>query len=806
MSACLIELRASRRGELDHVTLESSFFHSFDASLKRDLGPIWHKLSVSTKQLLADVRDLRQLAAHVLRYDAISFYRYLLTMRHARKGTSLWLQTGAADNLFALAKARVYSVAHIEVRNLTTVSSSSSSSSSTAICNHSVSTMHNPLVKAAASTFRAPPSHAAAGVLPTASSTVKAPPNTNSITLQPCTHLEAEIELVWEQMPKWNVLSDILDEVRLERARMLQHAVHPALHTGTHDDDCIISSPSSSSSSSTSSVATSGTNISAASLLPGPTLIVAKDDGTCQQIQSYLERGGERLMAERWTSFLYSQRCHEHPLFHRHVWTESDILQHTGNALQREQLALAQELLVCRSDEYATTTGVVTAANAASAAAAVTAAATAAAKRRKTSIASSAHVAPRASTAHSAASSARPPAADIVDAPPELHDVIRDAPGQVFDLLPPHDSVMLHTFEHAHVQLGRIQPTFVVLFDPDVAFIRQLEVYQATHTTRPLRVYILTYKDSVEMRKYDSTLRREKEAFQRLIEAKANMVIPAAQDGKVDIDALTADLFTATSELESERVNSRKGGAARAALKPGDEARSRVLVDTREFRSALPSCIFAHQLRVVPMTLTVGDYLLTPTTAVERKSLDDLVGSFQSGRLHTQMISLCRHFQRPMLLIEFDPSRPFELSAYSSASTAAGAISAMALSSRLALLVLHFPQLRLLWSRSPAASASMFVQLKRAQPEPDEDTGAGVSSATMALDAGDSASAALTPEDILRRLPGVTDTNVCALVRHVKNLAELCTASRDTLTRLMGAPNAARLHSFLNADATKFVV
>lgn len=37
--------------------------------------------------------------------------------------------------------------------------------------------------------------------------------------------------------------------------------------------------------------------------------------------------------------------------------------------------------------------------------------------------------------------------------------------------------------------------------------------------------------------------------------------------------------------------------------------------------------------RVVPLTLTVGDYILTPDICVERKSLPDLVQSFSSGRL-----------------------------------------------------------------------------------------------------------------------------------------------------------------------------
>lgn len=60
---------------------------------------------------------------------------------------------------------------------------------------------------------------------------------------------------------------------------------------------------------------------------------------------------------------------------------------------------------------------------------------------------------------------------------------------------------------------------------------------------------------------------------------------------------------------------------------------SQVIVDTREFRSSLPSLIHAKNVRIVPTTLIVGDYILSPEMCVERKSIPDLIQSFTSGRL-----------------------------------------------------------------------------------------------------------------------------------------------------------------------------
>lgn len=55
----------------------------------------------------------------------------------------------------------------------------------------------------------------------------------------------------------------------------------------------------------------------------------------------------------------------------------------------------------------------------------------------------------------------------------------------------------------------------------------------------------------------------------------------------------------------------------------------------------------------------MGDYILSPDICVERKSISDLIGSLNSGRLYNQAIAMTRHYSKPMLLIEFDPNKPF---------------------------------------------------------------------------------------------------------------------------------------------------
>lgn len=90
---------------------------------------------------------------------------------------------------------------------------------------------------------------------------------------------------------------------------------------------------------------------------------------------------------------------------------------------------------------------------------------------------------------------------------------------------------------------------------------------------------------------------------------------------------------------EDRRANSANEGIVKtistriAGGKQLSTAPSQVIVDMREFRSALPSLLHAAKIRVIPATLTIGDYILTPDICVERKSIPDLIQSFNSGRL-----------------------------------------------------------------------------------------------------------------------------------------------------------------------------
>ncbi|KAK3599865.1 hypothetical protein CHS0354_022437 [Potamilus streckersoni] len=334
--------------------------------------------------------------------------------------------------------------------------------------------------------------------------------------------------------------------------------------------------------------------------------------------------------------------------------------------------------------------------------------------------------------------------------------------------------------------LHEVQPRYVVLYDPDMDFVRQLEVYRASNPGQPLRVYFLMYTGSVEEQKYLTTLRKEKEAFEYLIKEKSTMVIPEEREGKTEVDPyLSRDTTPANAT-----VNTRKGGGAADAQK-----QQKVIVDMREFNSELPSLIHRRGIEIEPITLEVGDYILTPDICVERKSISDLIGSLNSGRLYNQCVAMCRCYRRPVLLIEFDPSKSFSLQGKYQMSNEA---SLQDTTTRLALLTMHFPKLRILWCQSPYATAELFEDLKSGREQPDLAAAMTISTADDSIEWSDRYSHG--PQDILLRMPGVNSKNYRAIMNKVHNLAELSTLSVEALTEIMGSSqHATLLWNFLSS-------
>lgn len=81
---------------------------------------------------------------------------------------------------------------------------------------------------------------------------------------------------------------------------------------------------------------------------------------------------------------------------------------------------------------------------------------------------------------------------------------------------------------------------------------------------------------------------------------------------------------------------------------------TRVVADERERASGVPEELSKLNVRVYFGRLPVGDYVLNPDIAVERKAVRDLVSSVYDSRLFYQSARMAASFAKPYLLVEGD--------------------------------------------------------------------------------------------------------------------------------------------------------
>ncbi|CAJ1965397.1 unnamed protein product [Cylindrotheca closterium] len=355
--------------------------------------------------------------------------------------------------------------------------------------------------------------------------------------------------------------------------------------------------------------------------------------------------------------------------------------------------------------------------------------------------------------------------------------------------------------------LQDVMPDYVILYDSDVAFIRSLEVYSAMNPIedRKLKIYFLIFSASAEDKVFRKNLEREQKAFVDLIEHKQKMPPPVLNT-------------EATQECREAILHGSIGGTYAGGSLPlafdtrrakginKNDIRRDIAVDVREFRAALPSILHQGGMRLAPVTLTVGDFVLSSVHCIERKSISDLFGSLASGRLYTQAEAMSKYYKVPALLIEFDPSKSFCLQ---NSNDMGLDIKMDSICSKLVILTLHFPKLRILWSKSPHETLELFKTLKQNHDEVDVDK-------AVEIGRSDSIEALLTTEgdgeeeeedqineaarDMLLRLPGVNVNNARKIMRECESLAELSRMSRQELRNIAGPLAGQKLFSFFRQN------
>ncbi|KAH9616103.1 hypothetical protein KSS87_003022 [Heliosperma pusillum] len=707
MDACLKEMRRTNKVDVEDLTVENGLFKSFDEIIRMQLDPIWHTLGKKTKQLVSDLKTLRKLLDYVVRYDAVTYLKYLDSLRVSENFRSVWIFAESSYKIFEYAKKRVYL-----------------------------------FMRSEASTSSGGQTVKVSGKKRKAKEVQKEKEGITASNGQVCLHE------VLEEAPKWKVLRDILEEIQEERQKQ-------ALSSGelvnaiSEEDNGIV-------------------------------LVVCKDEHSCMQLEDCIMNGPKKVMQEEWQKYLLSKvelKRYEG----RTKGTKKKAKEPKGfgildgavpqnpkengeatsiNKLENDALLAAasairnlskKEIVNEESAQHDVDNEVK--------------------GQRREKGRSRKRLQGKQSTTESSNAvseiSDKSRSDSLVDEVEKTGDCTLASDGNgilgkhtehvstgVNSNQRPVPPIHFHALESDQCMLDILKPSVIIVYHPDITFVREIEVYAADYPSRKVKVYFLFYEESTEVQKFEASIRRENGAFESLIRQKSMMMIPV----------------------------------------------NLVIVDMREFMSSLPNVLHQKGMRIIPVTLEVGDYILSPSICVERKSIQDLFGSFQSGRLYNQVETMVRYYRIPVLLIEFSQDKSFS---FQSASDIGDDVTPTNIISKLSLLVLHFPRLRIVWSRSLHATAEIFTSLKANQDEPDE---------AKAMRVGVPSEEGIVEDDVraenyntsavefLRRLPGVTDSNYRAIMNGCDSLSDMALLPVEKLADLMGGQKAARtLREFLDA-------
>ncbi|XP_039141382.1 DNA repair endonuclease UVH1 isoform X2 [Dioscorea cayenensis subsp. rotundata] len=741
MGACLRELRRTNKVDVDDLTVENGLFKSFDEIVRQQLDPIWHTLGKKTKQLVNDLKTLRKLVDYLVRYDAVTFLKYLDTLRVSEGGKSIWIYAESSYKIFEFAKKRVYHVLRADGSKI------SMNSKSAANKKRRVNDDNNKNRENEASCSDGGKGHINSGVM---------------------------LEEVLEEAPKWKVLRELLEEIEEERRKVALSREDELGIEDTGEDTGIV-------------------------------MVACKDERSCLQLEACITKGPHQVMREEWGKYLLgkaelhglqkrSKKKNQEPkgfgILNGEVANgpyentdPSSISKLENDAL----LAAASEISHLASEEISVGDGSDPCATRG--------------RSRKCRGRGRGRSKKASSKGQTPINRHKNPgddkvigkgcsAIEIQGAEKDTEDATDLEERSLLDAstdkavlrrhskdhdisesvcakpLPPVQFYALESDKHI---LDVWKPSAIVVYHPDIAFVREIEVYKAENPSRKLKVYFLFYEDSTEVQKFEASIRRENAAFESLIRQKSLMMIPVDQDGRCI--GLKSSSEPDLHGLQNSQT--RKAGGRKTV-----EKEMQVIVDMREFMSSLPNVLHQKGMRIIPVTLEVGDYVLSPMICVERKSITDLFQSFASGRLYHQVETM-------------------------SANDISDDVSPTSIISKLSLLVLHFPRLRLVWSRSVHATAEIFASLKMNQDEPDETKAirVGVPSEDGVIENDVRAENYNTSAvEFLRRLPGVTDSNYRALMDGCNSLAELALLPIERLAELMGGQKLARtLKDFLDA-------
>lgn len=406
--------------------------------------------------------------------------------------------------------------------------------------------------------------------------------------------------------------------------------------------------------------------------------------------------------------------------------------------------------------------------------------------------------------------------ADIVDPAFDARVTTRDiwdARLGEFQYINCADQVLIEKFDDINDEslLQEMMPSFIILYEPDLSFIRRVEIHRAINKDLPPKIFFMYYGDSVEEQGHLTAIKKEKDAFSKLIRENAMLAHHFEAD-----DDLSHYKNLAERKLKLNRLRKRSTRLAGGQAALIDLTQDVVIVDTREFNASLPGLLYRYGVRVVPCMLTVGDYIISPDICIERKSISDLIGSLQNNRLVSQCRKMSSHYKYPTLLIEFDEGQSFSLEPFSERRSykskdmstvhpISSKLSQDEIQLELCKVTMKFPNLRMIWSSSPLQTVNIILELKlgREQPDPNKSVSLGARKAASNEKGGVGKLNEQEKFAKLLQVPGISKVDYFNLRKKIKSYNKLETLGWKALSDLLGDDDLTeRVHAFVQQEKT----
>ena len=132
-----------------------------------------------------------------------------------------------------------------------------------------------------------------------------------------------------------------------------------------------------------------------------------------------------------------------------------------------------------------------------------------------------------------------------------------------------------------------------------------------------------------------------------------------------------------------------------------------IIIDSRELGSPATRELSKYDIFITQESLSIGDFIISDRTAIERKTVEDFVASIIDGRLFEQVSNLKSAYEMPILLIE---GESFQTQRNIAPEAVMGAV---------ASVIVDFG-VPVVWTRSPSETALLLLSIARREQSKGE--------------------------------------------------------------------------------------